>query len=340
MNRQPLRICWIKDDKPGHLTKVRGLIKALGKITNISVVECSVRWRPSFLRSLLARIPFLREIYPLNCCLDVPDSPESFDLIISSGGATEWANVKLSRLYGIKNVFFGSLRAYAATDFSALPKISTSSKKNAFRLKMMPSVMNYSYANTEAEDFFKGKIGKTWSVLIGGNGSGVFWELDDWMLLASGIIDSANKAGVKLIVTTSRRTGVIAEKALKSVFEKSGLLACAVWYHQQGIAEVSPSIAAMIGQSELVCVTEDSASMINEAVASGRPVVTLKPLKSNPDRVIEEMLSKFAYTSHIFRNPSLEQIEISANMCDWTFVDDDWHTVLGNEIFDFLELSR
>ena len=339
MKDQVLRVCWLKDDKPGHLTKIKGLIKALRAVQEISVMECSVRWRPRFIRSVMALIPILKKKYPLRFCLGSAPLREKFDLIISAGGATEWPNAELSTLVGAKNIFFGSLRMCEKSDFSLLPRIEESHDQWFMEMQILPSELNYSMAAFEARQVFPENLGLIWTVLIGGNGSGIFWNTDDWIDLAEGMIQSARNAGAKLILTTSRRTGLAGEALLKAKFQASGLLLCAVWYSGNQ-SQNPPSLAAMIGQSELVFVTEDSASMVNEAVASGRPVITLKPEHNQLDDLIESMLSRLERNSYIYRNRQLRNPDFTVTTKEWTLMEDDWHYSFGLNILSSLDLAK
>lgn len=334
-----LRVCWIKDQKPGHLTKVRGLLKAIGQHRSIDLTECEVNWVTKSVRLCLRYLPFLKSKYPLRYCLDLPHSLDSFDLVVSAGGATEWPNARLGQLSGAKNIYLGSLRMFDCSAFSLLPRIDEGNGDNVVKMTIVPSELNRSQAALEAHRVFPKDFGKTWTVLIGGDGSGIAWTISDWLALAKGIIGSAREARARLIVTTSRRTGRVGEKTLKAEFEASGLLACGVW-HCEGPSDKSPSLVAMIGQSELVCVTEDSASMVNEAVASGRPVFTFRPERSQLSDLIESMLCRLEEACYIHRNKHLVSLEIAMTAKEWTLMDDDWHYFFGKQILKLLNMAK
>jgi|MDTB01.3.fsa_nt_gb mitochondrial fission protein ELM1 len=339
MDKRKIRLCWLKDDKPGHLTKIRGLIKALSAVSEVTVVECYVRWRPKFMRRVLAFIPIFRKKYPLHYFMKLPHDSTAFDLIVSAGGATELPNARMSKLFDAQNIYLGSLRICDSSEFSLLPRIDGSQDARVMRMTIVPSELSRSKADLEAKRVFPQSLGKTWTVLIGGDGSGISWTVDDWVGLAIGVIRSAHEAGVKLIVTTSRRTGRIGEEALKAKFEASGLLASAVWYGE-GLTNQSPSLNAMIGHSELVCVTEDSASMVNEAVASGRPVLTLKPERSTLDSLIEGMLCQLEQAAYIYRVKQLGAVNVRPKTKVWTLLEDDWHSSLGRQILNRLDQMK
>ena len=82
------RLVWIKDRRPGHLTKVRGVLKALGYFYDLRVTEREVKWRPGFLRGWVNLLGSLGQRLPLSICLDAADIARA-DLVISAGGQTE-----------------------------------------------------------------------------------------------------------------------------------------------------------------------------------------------------------------------------------------------------------
>jgi mitochondrial fission protein ELM1 len=122
-------------------------------------------------------------------------------------------------------------------------------------------------------------------MIIGGAGAGYRYEDRDWENLADVMTVLANKYGIKWLLTTSRRTGDVAEQKLKKLLPENMLASC-VWY----ATDPQHVMLAYLGASELVFCTEDSMSMIAESIASGRAVVTLSPRKSDPEvRYIESL---------------------------------------------------
>jgi len=82
----------------------------------------------------------------------------------------------------------------------------------------------------------------------------------------------ARREGIRWLVTTSRRTGAEAEARLRAGLD-SAVVAAAVWWAEKP----EKKMQAFLGAAECVFVTQDSVTMVTEAVASGRPVVVVRP---------------------------------------------------------------
>jgi mitochondrial fission protein ELM1 len=82
----------------------------------------------------------------------------------------------------------------------------------------------------------------------------------------------ARREGFRWLVTTSRRTGAEAEARLRAGLDAS-FVAAAVWWAEKP----EKKMAAFLGAAECVIVTQDSVTMVTEAVSSGRPVAVASP---------------------------------------------------------------
>ncbi|MGJ8639907.1 MAG: ELM1/GtrOC1 family putative glycosyltransferase [Opitutaceae bacterium] len=332
-----LRICWIKDGKPGHLTKVRGLLKSIGEHRSVVLTECEVKWRPRCMRALMHNVSILRRVYPLKACLPESVICGDFDLVISAGGATEWANARLAESCAAKNIYFGSLRVCRKSAFTLLPRVDIGNDINHLSLVIIPSVLDAHMARAEALKVIPECSRPIWAVLIGGDGSGVRWTTQDWERFSTSLIKRAQAFDARLLVSTSRRTGAVGELVLKKAFEGSGLLLKGVWpcdFDRQSMLRVP----ALLGNASMAFVTEDSASMVNEAIASGRPVVTLKPDGAVIESRVEGMLQRLAEERYIYRSPSLMLNEIPKESSNWQLLSADWHVAFGASVLSRMSL--
>lgn len=321
-----LNVCWLMDQRPGHLTKIRGVLKALGCHRELSVQEIPVIWKPRFLRTLVPHLPGISA----GVCLQHPVKAP-IDLVISAGGATEWANAKLARSLSVPNIFLGSLRSCGENEFTVLPRIEPGQAPQILVMDIIPSEIDVGMVKAASEAELGHLRGRYWTVLIGGDGSGCVWTAADHAAQADRFIGEAVAAGVKLIVTSSRRTGVSAERIWEQRLGQSDRLALGVWYSRKE-TEQQPRLAALLGKAERVIITEDSASMINEAVATGKPVATIAPAASGVDALQDGMLVQFEAAKRIVRLRAAGLRLSSIPDDHWLPMQSGWHASFGSEL--------
>jgi mitochondrial fission protein ELM1 len=322
------------DRKPGHLTKVKGVLKALSYHATINLQKIPINWKPSFARTIIPRIPLM----PVEICLGSKIS-HPIDLIISAGGYTEWANAKLAHKYNVPNIFMGSNRICKPAQFTILPRLDPSDLANVITLDYVPSEFDATMIQESATAELPHMIGRYWTILIGGDGSGCIWTLEDHKNHAVNLIREAKVANVKIIAVSSRRTGVKAELIWKDILEESMQLALGVWYSEAN-QSAQPSIAALMGVAEMIIVTEDSASMINEAVASGLPVITINPKISNLDTLQENMLFALSKNHRIIRIGNTYSQLREHKITHFNAIDPEWHKEYGSQLLTRLHIKR
>ena len=84
----------------------------------------------------------------------------------------------------------------------------------------------------------------------------------------------ARREGICWLVTTSRRSGVRLENQLRTLLP-ADVIADAVWWCHQP----AQKLTAYLGAAEKLWVTQDSVSMVTEAVATGKPAIVIYPLR-------------------------------------------------------------
>jgi len=145
------------------------------------------------------------------------------------------------------------------------------------------------------------------------------------------IIEEAIKADVKLLVTSSPRTGAHAENICKNLLDQSGVLVKGIWFTKRHV-ETNPSLLALLGAGERVIVTEDSATMVNEAVLAGKPVVTISPFKIELLKKQEDMLTRLHTKKHIYRLNRGDYSFSNIPNNEWNLVSCDWHSTFGRQL--------
>jgi len=293
-----LKVLILSDAKAGHVTQSQGLLHYLQKHFQIKTTELHVKPKIKlanrFFTTLLNRNSpyaerFFRWFYRFNLPQVMSCSP---DLIISTGGDTCGANALLAKKYRCKNLFLGSLRGIDSRLFSAV--ISTTPMPgvaNCIVLDVAPTLVDPEDLKQSARDFLSSKKVATdkplWVMLIGGDGSGYQFSKADYDRLAQAMLNLAQKYRIRWLLTTSRRTGLHNERILQRHLKTSDAIAHAVYFNEKP----EKIMQAYLGAGQIIFCTEDSTSMVSEAVVSQKPVMTLrnrtKQINSGHQAVIE-----------------------------------------------------
>jgi mitochondrial fission protein ELM1 len=321
------------DKKPGHLTKAKGVLKAISLHADLSIQKIPITWKPSCFRNIIPRLPFSS----VKFCIH-NTTIEPFDLLISAGGATEWANAILTKKHNAKNIYLGSNRVCHINNFTILPRVIPSENSRVYPLEFLPSEFDHDMAAQAAHSELSHFTNRYWTILIGGNGSGYHWTLNDHEHCAQKIAKQAQAAGVKLIVTSSRRTGSAAEQCWEKKLKNSGLLALGLWHTDENKSKHA-SMAAIMGKAEAIIVTEDSASMIFEAIATGRPVATISPLLVTRQELQENVLTNLTENRRIIRLNQNPEQNLAPPYDNFNRIAPNWHHDLGANILEKLTSS-
>jgi mitochondrial fission protein ELM1 len=117
------------------------------------------------------------------------------------------------------------------------------------------------------------------------------------------------------LVTTSPRTAQVFEKKMQNQMKTKMFVA----YHQNQ----KKIVDAFLTLAEMVYVTEESASMISEAIASHKPVVAMSPKKAEPDSNYEKILKKFEEKKRLKRVSIDELRNIHFSVNDFSLIEKD-----------------
>jgi len=255
----------------------------------------------NFLRAYLNRVhkptslPWLRLFYKMK-----PFPAEACDLIVSAGGKTSFANAWLAQYLGVPNVYAGSLRRLSAQLFSVVLTLEPiHAAANNLVLALPPSAIDFDELQSQGERFLN-QLGpgaqRCWTLMIGGNGAGYRYRRQDWQTLAQMMNTLARRYGIRWLLVSSRRTGKRAGQVLRHHLDKQ-ILAAQSWYDE------GPKFRAeaWLGAAERIFVTEDSMTMLTEALYSRRPVVSVRPQHAVPTDRYERMMQGFANSGYLCR---------------------------------------
>lgn len=291
----------IRDDKPGHYNQTEGLIIQLKEVySNLNVeyinIEIKSKIKRKILRFLLNNFTSFfsneKNLKYLSIFFKKFSLPVRIpDLIISTGGNTSNFNVWLSKVYKSKNILNGALRGLKEELFTNITTVIDLGYKNQIILDVAPNLVTKEKLLIESKKFLNEKNlssdQKYYTLLIGGNGSGYFFDDEFFNKLIEFIKKISLDENVSWLITTSRRTSIEVERKLQ--IQLKNVSSYFVSYNQKEEKVLLP----FLGLGEKIFVTEESASMISEAISSSKEVYTLCPSFVKCDENYKKILTKF-----------------------------------------------
>jgi hypothetical protein len=270
--RTALVIWQIVDGKPGHENQSRGLIQALRQIRSIelktlSIHENSVSW----IDTLKGTIPATR------------GWPKP-DLIVGAGSRTHPAILAAGRQTRAKTIVLMSPPAILRSffDLCIVPEHDHLRGQNVLTTQGALNTIQPSQTQSKSKGI----------LLIGGPSKHHSWDATILLDQIQNLLSSNAEIHWKL--TTSRRTPEATLTALRAIQSPRLDIIPA--------EETTPDwVPAALSQSATVWVTEDSVSMIYEALTSGAKVGLLKVPRANPksrllrglDQLIEKKMVRY-----------------------------------------------
>jgi hypothetical protein len=247
----------------------------MGDLVNIELVEYEVNWSVAGVRQILARMGRFGFRLPARWFLKNLPKMDNIDLIVSAGGATQWANAAIAKQERLRNVFLGSLRSMNADAFTlAASHDAPLDHERLYRFEIIPSQFTPDSFSEEAKkmDFAYMEI---WGLMIGGDGEGYHWSAEDYVKLCNDFLSQAKEVGVGVWVATSRRTPAEIEAKMIKLIEESGRSVANSYCHDKD--DSTKALGLMMAVCSRLCVTADSMSMTHEAISTGTPVVVISP---------------------------------------------------------------
>jgi mitochondrial fission protein ELM1 len=212
--------------------------------------------------------------------------------VVSSGGKSVFANVALARATGAANLFVGDPRPYPPRWFTAvLAPSAIPGADNVQPIAAPPTLMTPERCREAATGHWPEAAPEpAWALLIGGTSRSHRFAAADFAALAAGVNALARRFGIRWLVSTSRRSGAAADAVLAEQLAPEAVAEVTLFSRSP-----TPVTAAYLGAAERVFVTQDSLTMLSEAIASGRPVVALAPGDVRLPRrsIVTAMLGRF-----------------------------------------------
>lgn len=276
----PLRILHISDGRPGHYHLAEGVIAAIDRLRKIETQTLLVK------RRLMVPGRYLRMLVTSSWCL--PDQLMSMgygidantlspaDLVISSGGETLPMNLAAKRLLNAENIFIGSRRGVDVDEFSLIVSSYERHRKTPRHLvTLKPSALDPDALGhpEHVPTFSAGNPPKLIGLLIGGD-SGLFkYRDEEWHRLFDFVREVSRSWGTRWLISTSPRTPQQIAQAAFDLAKDKDVVADFIDYKLAGPGTLSK----IFSRADVIMCSEDSSSMISEAVWARLPVMGVSP---------------------------------------------------------------
>tara|TARA_B110000305_G_scaffold53690_1_gene59062 strand:+ start:1119 stop:2099 length:981 start_codon:yes stop_codon:yes gene_type:complete len=294
-----MKIGILSDGKPGHLNQSIGVVNILSEDLEFSftIIHLSMKYSSLQALSRIYQRFLCRNFNKINAGKIInlfhPIYVDDLDLLIATGGNTAYISASLGKNNNIKVIQIGSVKGIDLKNYSAHITIEAKDKSpNNIVTTLAPT--RYSPIET-----LNGEKQNKALFLIGGDGSGYKYNLDDWSELVRNIKKLKDESNVSPIIVTSRRTSKAHEEFL---YEQTLTFSspASIWFHKDGI---NADLSALFNQVDSIFVTEESSMMINEAISSGLPVCTLYPKVIKSPKSFSDQISKLRNMNFISSLP-------------------------------------
>ena len=296
-NKDTMRILILSDGIPGHFNQSIGIAKILSEEFEVVYEVVESKLKLNALRSISIQLQKLLVInlnlFKANLILSFFSKIDldKFDLIISTGKKVAYQSASLSLISGIKNIHAGTIKTIDKKFYTAhITGIVDQQSPNNIVTAIPPTKYKpIKYVNNQDN--------KLSLFLIGGDGAGYSYDLNDWAMLVKNIERMFNKDNIKPIVVTSRRTDKAHEKFL---YNRLANLCSkdSIWFHKD---KTKLDLEKIFNKVSLIFVTEESATMAAEAISSGLPTFTLYPDGHNQKNEFYDHLIKYENMRYIKR---------------------------------------
>ena len=298
LNKKQVLSIWIlSDGLPGHVNQSLGISKALVEEFPHDHVMLTFTLRHKLLRPLMRLLanffPFFLTRFTLSLFYRYGSLPTSAPaLIISAGGNTLFASAAVANIYHAPNVFSGTSKGYRHSLLSLIFTVTPlNNSRNNVVLDLPPSNIDAAAGGKS-----KGSTSPLYALLIGGDGAGYHYKESDWQVLAEALQVISQRDGSKWLLTTSRRTGEKSEILFNSQLAPE-ICERAVWY----ATKPAKVVKQFLQECDAVFCTEDSLTMVSEAIYAHKPVITLQPEVIQPDANDAMALKKYSDLGFIQR---------------------------------------
>ncbi|MEJ1160732.1 ELM1/GtrOC1 family putative glycosyltransferase [Prosthecomicrobium sp. N25] len=284
----------VRDNRPGHYRQCEGVAKALARFAPVTVrnVFPNFHWfSRRVLPTLVYRSRLLSPTLALNLLYDFEvETLDPPDIVIASGRRNIVPALFLKSLFGARFVYTGlhDRRWLGEMDLIVTPCPRDAREPRHVYAPVLSPVARSDYGPLRRIRSLEDLRGARLALLVGGECASHRFRDADWARIAGFVAETKASHGIEWHVTTSRRTPRTAVDTLRPL-AKSGIIHEFIEYDP----DLAGSASRMLGLDGTL-VTEDSMTMISEALSAGRPVVALKPARVWPSRQDEAVTAMAA----------------------------------------------
>ena len=306
----PLKVIFLADTRPGHYHLSEGVIAALSRLRPVEVTRIEVkrkwivptRW---LRRRINAKTFFPPRMLRMAYRIEADELPKA-DLIVSAGGETQMPNICVTRYLGVPNVFCGSLlRGLGPENFSlVISSYDRDAGSPRHMVVLKPSAIDPDVLGRPDSVPLYGpeKHPALAGLLIGGNAGPFRYRAAEWEKLLAFARKVSEEWGTRWLISTSRRTPDAVADQVVELAKDEKVVARFIDYRTAGPG----TLPEIFGKAEVIVCTEDSSTMVSEAVSARLPVVGVAP---EAHRFTDE---ESAYRAFLVRNNWCRVVPIAA----------------------------
>jgi mitochondrial fission protein ELM1 len=228
------------------------------------------------------------------------------DLVVSAGGETQMPNICVTRFLGVPNVFCGSLlRGLGPENFNlVISSYDRDAGSPRHMVVLKPSSIDPDTLGRPATvpRYGPGLHPRLAGLLIGGNAGPFRYRVSEWERLLDFAKQLSQAWGSRWLVSTSRRTPDHVADKVAGLAKDGSVVERFIDYRTAGPG----TLPEIFGKAEVIVCTEESSTMVSEAVSARLPVVGVAP---QAHRFTDE---ESAYRAFLIRNNWCRVLPIAA----------------------------
>jgi mitochondrial fission protein ELM1 len=287
-----LNVILLKEKKPGHAHQVEGIARVLSTLQPANLVRVEVKpswWADARIRGWFLRLIRVREKAGTRTLIrtlydiDLEALPKA-DVVIASGRPATALGILLRQYFGARLIYSGYASGPRRREIDLqLVNAPGHGDGKIVEVTPLPGLIDAGQFRAPKKIAAREDLrGAEAALMIGGDSHPHRYVDAEWERIADFVKATHDTLGVRWRVSTSRRSPrYVAD--LMTALEANGAVAEFIDYQLTGPASGNDLFGA-----DVLVVTEDSLSMLSEAMAAGRPVVSLKParVRENDDTEI------------------------------------------------------